>query len=259
MQALEARDAVTMNCPTRQANPNIPKTSHFMYPLSSITETDAIAATLSLSEFEQKLNNALTHSMDWCMPEDASRQVSNALRSSHFCFTAGECIRQLTTASGRLRHMRFNGTDIKREPGEWLLDAVVAECHIDSKGSEGVVSKIHVAMECESSTALKEFFTDFSKLLHIKSDTKIYMQGLNQRDEPSARSFIAKRLEMAAKYVREIDSAPTWYFGFWPSPLALDIEADDRSLWAELKRGKHEHLRRIKLYKFDGSQFTDQN
>lgn len=214
---------------------------------------------MKLSEFEQDLNNALTHSMDWCMPEDASRQVSNALRSSHFCFTAGECIRQLTTASGRLRHMRFNGTDIKREPGEWLLDAVVAECHIDSKGSEGVVSKIHVAMECESSTALKEFFTDFSKLLHIKSDTKIYMQGLNQRDEPSARSFIAKRLEMAAKYVREIDSAPTWYFGFWPSPLALDIEADDRSLWAELKRGKHEHLRRIKLYKFDGSQFTDQN
>lgn len=48
------------------------------------------------------------------------------------------------------------------------------------------MTKIYVAMEYEISTVLNDFVTNFSKLLHVKSESKIYLQGLNQRHEPSA-------------------------------------------------------------------------
>ncbi len=237
----------------RKTIPCITKKFCPMHSFATATEPEDIADSLRLTA----LNNALSQSMTWCMPDDGSRDMSNALRSSHFCFMAGTCLPKFTSKPGKVRHIRFNDTDIKRESGEWLLDAVMVECNGNAAGKEGIVSKIHVAMECESSTALKAFFVDFSKLLHIKSETKIYLQGLNQRRESSARSFIDERLEMAAKYIQEIDSTSTWYFGFWPSPLALNIDADDRSLWADLNRGNHKHLKKIELYKFNGRKFIE--
>lgn len=225
--------------------------------MHTATESKNIFEPLTLTALRDKLNNALDQSMAWCMPKDGSREVPNALRSSHFCFMAGKCLPMLTNTGGKLRHIRFNDTNIKRVSGEWLLDTVVADCDVGADGKEGLVTKIRVAMECESSTALKEFITDFSKLLHVNSETKVYLQGLNQRHEPSAQAFIARRLEMAAKYIREIDSTSNWYFGFWPSPLALNIDAG--SLWAELQSGNHKHLRQIRLYRFNGWEFSDQD
>ncbi|MBS7779929.1 hypothetical protein [Acidovorax sp. CCYZU-2555] len=224
------------------------------------TSIDAknISGSLTLDALRDELNSALSQSMTWCMPDDKQRTVSNAMRSSHFCYMAGKCLTKLAPGLGRLRHISFNDKDIKRESGEWLLDALVAECDVDAFGAEGVVTKIHVAMECESSTAMKDFVIDFSKLLHVKSEAKIYLQGLNQRHEPSARAFMAERLKMASRYIKQIDPVSDWYFGFWPSPLALKIDADDRSLWANIGDEKNSHLMGVKLYKFNGKEFADQ-
>lgn len=222
-------------------------------------ENEEIAESMTLAALRHALNDALLQSMEWFQSSEELRKASNALRSSHFCYMAGKCLTKLSPGLGRLRHISFNDKDVKRQPGEWLLDAVVAECDADEFGAAGMVSKIHVAMECESSTAMKEFATDFSKLLHVKAEKKIYLQGLNQRHEPSARAFMAQRLQLASRYIQKIDPDPTWYFGFWPSPLALKIKADDRSLWANMNNGSNSHLNGVKLYKFNGQEFTDKD
>lgn len=225
--------------------------------VATSVEDDKITDSISLAALRDELSDALAQSMKWCQSTEELRKASNALRSSHFCYLAGKCLVKLSPGVGRLRHISFNDEDVKRQPGEWLLDAVIAECDDDALGTVGMVSKIHVAMECESSTAMKDFVTDFSKLLHVKSDKKIYLQGLNQRHEPSARAFMAERLKLASTYIQKFDPIPIWYFGFWPSPLSLKIEAADRSLWANINGDLNSHLLGVKLYKFNGQEFTD--
>lgn len=109
--------------------------------------------------------------------------------------------------------IEFVEGSLRRRSGQWLLDAVVAE-----RDEKGIVRRINIAMECESSTALQAFSCDFGKLLHVRSATKLYLQGLNPFYPWATDAFVTRTLQRASDLVRAVDPYTAWFFGFWPSP-----------------------------------------
>ncbi len=75
------------------------------------------------------------------------------------------------------------------------------------------------AAESESNTGLPSFADDFGKLLCVKSDYYLYLNGLNQLQQKSRESFIHRRLELANEILNETKlSYKKFFFAFWPSP-----------------------------------------
>ncbi|QSX38344.1 hypothetical protein [Shewanella sedimentimangrovi] len=199
---------------------------------------------MNAHQLQKLLEQALSFSIHW-KPEGGA---SNALRSSRFCSEVGKRLPALLPAEAKLFHIGFQNESVHRVPGEWLLDAVVAD--IDDIGC---VRRVHIAMECESSTAMQSFSWDFGKLLHVKATTKIYLQGLNQALAAAADGFVTERLDLAARLVREEDPGSEWFFGFWPSPEKV---RGAESLWDTFNSGRYLHLGSIRLFQFDGASFV---
>ena len=133
-----------------------------------------------------------------------------------------------------------------RRPGEWLLDGAWTE---DVLGDERVQTEFPVrlrcSLECESSTAASAYFIDFSKLLVVSSDIKIFAAGLNHKTAAGAEEYIRNRVcqtnRLMAQSVCDGGNLADWYLAFWPSPLKID----GKSLWHHLDCGKFNHLSRI--------------
>lgn len=203
-----------------------------------------IKEAVNASDLYAQLDEALNASIQWATEAGAS----NALRSSRFCSEVGRRLPQLLDEQAKLFHIGFADEGTRRVSGEWLLDAVVAE-----QDARGCVRKIHVAMECESSTANAAFAWDFGKLLNVRSVVKIYLQGKNQATAKAAESFSRERLATAANLILELDPHSRWYFGFWPSPEKV---RGYESLWDGFASGQYRHLRDVRLFQFDGQFFV---
>jgi hypothetical protein len=147
---------------------------------------------------------------------------------SQFCREAHSTLLTQRVLDGNGREDgRKKGTRIRKEPGEWLLDiAIVQKTEIEDHGSKSV-SNINTrmiwAVESESSTSLKDFADDFGKLLCVKADEYLYLNGLDQQPGKNQELFISRRIETIErglnKKLREIRNQPAnFYMAFWPSP-----------------------------------------
>ena len=209
-----------------------------------------IVLTFCPNDILDALSKALDTSRDWAR----GREISNATRSARFCSdVCGNLDRLLSGASLARRYISV-GDHGKRRPGERLLDGTWTEdVRPDNRMSRGVQARIRFALECESSTSGVDYFTDFSKLLSISSDIKLFLAGLNQRTKTGACSYIDLRVQQSGAMVDRYDqtSPANWYHAFWPSPLAVD----GRSLWELIDDGEIAHLHNVVLYQFADNTF----
>lgn len=201
-------------------------------------------------ELHVRLQDALDFSIAWSQARPASRlQSSNAARSGFFCAAVGKVLKSLTPFDSRLRQIGFCESRHKFESGEWMLDGAVVELD-----EHQFVRRIHVAMECESSTSKIEFATDFGKLLNVKAKTKVFLHGLDQITGKASDDLVSARCGLASQLVRECDPYSDWFLGFWPSPKKVPGLP---SLWDDFYGARdYAHLAQIRLYRFDGQGFS---
>ncbi|RIH66179.1 hypothetical protein D1164_04515 [Mariniphaga sediminis] len=130
-------------------------------------------------------------------------------------------------------------------PGEWLLDVAITQ------NVHGFRKKIILAVESESSTSIKAFNDDFAKLVHIRADNYIYLNGLDQKTEKGKQDYTDRRL-LYAKNLLSTGSYPSFYLGFWASPKKIK---GYKSIWAAILDGEFSHLKKVELYKYQNGDF----
>jgi len=212
--------------------------------------------------------NALKVARDWarrhdainraqkCEPSDGRQTLvpSNRARSVRFCSDlCGELDNVFKQAFPQFaltkRHVGIN-EDGKGKAGEWLLDGAWTIDNCQDFNCK-VPGKVKCALECESSTNVREFFTDFAKLVVVLSPIKLFFAGLNQLTPVGAKGYIDCRIAQTEKFIQEHEEGnPEWYLGFWPSPLMHK----GGSLWTALDGGEYSHIDCITLYKLTEEQ-----
>lgn len=198
---------------------------------------------MQVHELKHHIQDALNHSIAW----GCRNSAANSSRSAHFSSQVGRRLSQLTPGT-QLFQIDFDDSSQERKPGEWLLDAVLAELDGD------FVKAVHVAMECESSTSMRGFAWDFGKLLNIKARKKLYLQGLNHSSSPGANKFVKERLEIATRLIQALDPEAKWFFGFWPSPEKVK---SFQSIWDSFGVSEqYDHLSLVRLFEFDRTSFA---
>lgn len=198
---------------------------------------------LDLKEVIQK---SFCSAVNWSN-DNGKKHFSNALKSAYFVSKLGENLISFwgdKTLKKNVIHVDNLG---KKHSGEWLLDLTIVK-NYHSGNYRDFIKKIVWAVESESSTSFKAFNDDFLKLVHIKADNYLYLNGLNQKTQQGANNFIKKRVELAEKILSEIfpDSFNNpFYLGFWCSPC----KKGNNSLWNQLNHMNY--LQNIHLFKYE--------
>lgn len=210
---------------------------------------------------EQGLTNALKKALDESVAWHGYKNYpksENSYRSAYFCYRVGLNLdrafeSRFPEQSLKRLQIEFNDKDEKKS-GEWLLDIVwCEEACADPPSSFKYPLKIYGAIECESSTRTKEFFTDFAKLVHMRSSIKIYLAGVIHTDKSKMIKYIDMRRRQAAQFLassRDCSRTEEWYLAFWPSPMG----DGSRSLWDDLE--KYPHLNAIHAFSLERGIFV---
>ena len=122
----------------------------------------------------------------------------------------------------------------------------------DSASQSTFPSKIYGALECESNKNARQFFTDFAKLVHVRSSIKLYLAGVDQKRQGKMTDYIRMRRRQAAQFLSNTgvsSETEEWYLVFWPSPTG----DANRSLWDELD--EYPHLNVIQAFALEPSGF----
>lgn len=209
-------------------------------------------------DFKKALNlslkAALECSLKWNGFKNHPKQP-NAYRSQYFCYQVGKhldsSIKKRFPQESLVRKLITFDENHEKVTGEWLLDVLWCDDVQPVRSSKFKhASKIFVALECESSTSPKSFFEDFAKLVHVYSDIKIFLAGVDQIREPFKWKYIERRTTEAAQFLnqwaRDLDREE-WYLAFWPSPK------DGR--WDCLE--KYPHLRQIVVFDLRDGTFVE--
>lgn len=196
-------------------------------------------------------------------PTKTKEGISNATRSAKFLSDACKHLHPLVEKSFQRTKLKRRHIGVsrrgERSPGEWLLDGVWLEEVTAVEGSRKTIPlRIRCAMECESSSNSEDYFIDFSKLLVVSSDIKIFAAGLDQKTSDGAKKYIDRRLRETKALIGRADAAnqcTQWFLAFWPSPLNVR----GKSLWDHLESGTYDHLSEVILYHWDGkiSEFKE--
>jgi hypothetical protein len=105
----------------------------------------------------------------------------------------------------------------KNEKKEWLYDGCITKSmpikESDKKKEFKINTSILLAIECEFSTSLTDFYKDLGKLICSKSDNIIFIAGVNQKYEQE--KYIKKRIDSINKYLK--DSISNLILIFFPS------------------------------------------
>jgi hypothetical protein len=166
------------------------------------------------------------------------QNANNRLRSSVFVSNLGLNLYEIcndATEDLKLKVVGFDKNTGKKVKGEWLLDIAITKSKeiFDSgnKQSKAIIDLgLFWAAESESNTGLPSFADDFGKLLCVKSDYYLYLNGLDQLQPKSRESFIDRRLELANEILNETKlSYKKFFFAFWPSPKKN--QAKGKSFW----------------------------
>lgn len=204
------------------------------------------------------LSKALVESLAWKGYEKHPKS-KNSYRSAYFCYQVGlqlDCVFKSRFPGRSLKRRQITFSDDEKRSGEWLLDIVwCEEACVEStrspkspKPESTFPSKLYGALECESSTNGNEFFTDFAKLVHVRSSIKLYLTGVTQKRPEAMADYICMRRRQAAQFLANTgvsSETEEWYLAFWPSPTG-DVS---RSLWDELD--KYPHLNGIQAFALD--------
>ena len=213
--------------------------------------------TLCEKGLREALCGALKESLDWKGYEKYPKS-RNSFRSAYFCYRVGLNLDRAFESRFPERLLKrlqieFSGKD-KKKSGEWLLDIVwCEETRADPASKSKYPAKIYGALECESSTKAKEFFTDFAKLVHVRSRIKLYLAGVNQTLERNMTNYISMRTRQAAQFIANTgvsSETEEWYLAFWPSPTG-DVRS---SLWDDLE--KFPHLNGIHAFTLQRGSFV---
>lgn len=198
---------------------------------------------------KEALNAALQESLAWKGYEKHGNSM-NSYRSAYFCHQVGIHLnevfaRRFPEQSLKRRQIQFND-DNEKKPGEWLLDIVWTEDKpVEPRLKCKWPLKIYGAVECESSTSAREFFKDFTKLVHVRSRIKLYLAGLNHKTKEGMDNYIRKRTCQTAQFLCDTgvsSETKEWYLAFWPSPMGNA----NHSLWDDLNM--HPHLNKVQVF-----------
>ena len=205
---------------------------------------------------KEALNTALQESLAWKGYKKYPKSM-NSNRSAYFCHQVGLQLnevfeRRFPEQPLTRRQIKFDHNDNKKA-GEWLLDIVWCEkIQPDPMSKSRHPSKIYGAVECESNTSAKEFFKDFSKLVHVRSKIKLYLAGVNHTTKEGMKNYIRIRKDQTTQFLNDTgvsSELDEWYLAFWPSPMYNrdDSRDDDRySLWDKLDI--YPHLNKIRVF-----------
>lgn len=206
------------------------------------------------------LHAALTAALESARAWSAGRDVPNTLRSARFVSEVARHAHPVVAAlapSGappRARHIRVDD-DGRKHPGEWLLDLVwtVDLCPDPRMATrQAVPGRLVCAVESESDTSGQAWFIDLAKLVHVRSEVKLFLGGLDQTTPAAAEAYIGRRLEQTRALLThpEVRDAHTaWFVAFWPSPR----KHGDRSLWEQL--ALYPHLGHVRLFSLGDGGF----
>lgn len=164
--------------------------------------------------------------------------VNNRLRSSIFVSNVADGLYSFYKDSHddlKLRMIGFDEELLTRVEGEKMLDISIARTKkIADPGKANSEAEIDYqliwAVESEASTSLPAFADDFGKLLCVKSNNYLYLNGLDQLQEKSRTSYMERRIEIAKQMLAEsgLDYGH-YYYAFWPSPASN--KAHKMSFW----------------------------
>ena len=153
--------------------------------------------------------------------------LNNRLRSSIFVSTIAEGLYSFYEDSNEDLALRVIGFDEDigaRVKGEKMLDVSIARTkEITDPGkaaSKAIIGyQLIWAVESEASPGLPDFALDLGKLICVKSKNYLYLNGLDQLQEESRLSYIARRIEIAKQLLEDAElDYENFYYAFWPSP-----------------------------------------
>ncbi len=180
--------------------------------------------------------------------------TSNPARSSKFVFEVAKGLAdEIKVPMERVDVQRVDDIG-KKSSGEWLLDVCIHEkAPVRDRGAGKkkaiamLRSKLLWAIESESHTGMKAFATDFAKLLHVRAENHLYLNGVAQVKPADIETYIRRRLETVVQDIIEagISGIGGFFLGFWPSPKKLGNPR--RSQWDTFR--DEELLRRVRVYK----------
>ncbi len=196
--------------------------------------------------------------------KEKSNISSNTIRSAKFVeeVVKGIFYKHLTSEQQNkyIKHVQKVKKDGSgKERGEWLLDGVICEKieitdHIKNTSTSKIVKKLLWAIESESATSMTAMTEDFGKLIVVKSENYLYLNGLNQHQD-NVSEYILRRIRTIDDIINKMDNGfheGKLYYGFWPTPgkaqgLKSYWDSDD----------KDNLLRMIHLFEYKNSSFTE--
>jgi len=148
--------------------------------------------------------------------------TNNQIKSATFVSKLALQIEHLVVNEGRIKTLVQKVDDYgNKMKGEWLFDAAIVEVEerkTDYRNRRGnYIKRIIWAIESEFSTNIEDFLRDFSKLIHVKADHYLYINGVNQAGKDYRGNYIKAQIQLAREIVK--DAVKTdFYIGFVPSP-----------------------------------------
>jgi len=206
-------------------------------------------------------------------------QFKNKLRSSIFVeAVAFELYKKYDKDHHLLNVIKIDKEKETRIKGEFMLDIVISKS--GSIGPYQYNSQFIWAIESEAQYATSEFIKDFPKLINVKSENYLYLNGLISKNSTSKENDIRRRLGEALIILKKSNISNkdcNFYISFFPYPgkskgsisetllnetdipprenvnpnegSISETKLDDRNV------GKFAHLGPIETYKYDGSRF----
>ncbi len=131
--------------------------------------------------------------------------------------------------------------------GEWLFDIVV--CKTREVNEKGVLKdynhSLEWVVESEYKNTLNETLKDFSKLLVVKSENLLFLNGYSSLDKKSYDANVSKRLNTVSSIMKNHQDINNLYYCFWPSP---EKKGEMNSFW---ENDFEDLLKIIKLFKYN--------
>ena len=206
---------------------------------------------INVAGIENMVSKALVKSIQ--QVEGKEVLTDNKLKSSIFVYMLSEEFRNSFGGKYKINVVGYDKEKKKRKPGEWLLDIAITE-EIQIQDPEDVRSKGDIsyrmiwAIESELNSGIKAFADDFGKLLCVKSENYLFLNGLNQKTEKGRLDYIKRRTATIGKMQKDLSLAlNNYYIAFFPSPAKKNGE----SLWD--KNSQEELLKMITVVDFGES------
>lgn len=168
----------------------------------------------------------------------------NSFRSSYFLHLIGIELEKNHFKGAKFNYQRVPSIEKKeRTSGEWLFDLCITTEKeiIDNRYKDGkamINTNTLFACESEFSTGLKDFTTDFGKLLCSNANQYLFVQGLNQSTQQGRIDFIDTRKKIITSQLEHL-ILDDFVLAFIPTPYKMGNSSfwdqhEDAIHWASI-------------------------